>query len=190
MNTETFKAPAENVTFNIMVKSDTVITVSKIDTQGEEVLIDYVQNGRIRGKEFDVTEFRLTGPKGSKFKSKVKLATLNHHEDQNHDNPPPPPDANNFLKRIREKVRQEMGVTRESFMVFDGEKSPYEYDEDEEVMFEEEHQDMMQAKQELEKSSKENSDGDKPSPKPEAAQAAEENSEPQTKGEQKTSENS
>lgn len=88
------------------------------------------------------------------FKSKkdfglaVKVARLPKKEAQDFNAPPPPPEANNLLQQIRNKVRSEMGVMRESFLLQNDTGHPgYELSDEEPYLFEEEIAEIKKSEQ-------------------------------------------
>lgn len=89
---------------------------------------------------------------GKKMSAAFAMTDLTVGEQIDDQLPPPPAASNNLLAQIREKVRREMGVTRENFLLVNDTGYPgYELDDDEPELFEEELSAVAKAKAEKEK---------------------------------------
>lgn len=112
---------------------------------------------------------------GKKMSAAFAMTDLTIGEQVDDELPPPPPAGNNLLAQIREKVRREMGVTRENFLLMNDTGFPgYELEDDDPALFEEELAAAAKAEAQKEKET--------------AAKAASESSEPRSGGD-KNSEN-
>ena len=70
-------------------------------------------NRTIRANEDKILEIDTVG-KGE-AKVKIQHYEMARHDQINDEAPPPPPDPSNWLKAMRWKIQQEMGITREHF---------------------------------------------------------------------------
>lgn len=75
---------------------------------------------------------------GKKFGLRVEINGLQISEPINSELPPARPKPANYLQQIREKVRADLGISREAFLANDTDLPGYEIGDDEELMFEEE----------------------------------------------------
>lgn len=126
-----------------VVSSETGGMVSIADDEtGEITPIMHFKPGELFSRAIVVkkgTEL-IFEPSGKKpISLAVDIRPLMKGEMQDFNPPPEPPEANNLLAKIREKVRKEMGVTRESFLLQNDTGYPgHEIDDEEPSLFEEE----------------------------------------------------
>lgn len=129
----------ERFTVRFILNSVTPVGLSYVDEDGEVHKMADFPSGlfsrayvfkRVRSLLFEAPKFSLA----------YRVWYTQEGEPHDHDAPPPPPRPDNLLAQIREKVRREMGVTREGFLERDVDFPGYERDDDDDDIFEEEEQ--------------------------------------------------
>lgn len=126
--------------------SQNPIAISTVSESGEVNEIMHIPAHTTMARAIVINEQKelLIESKGS-FGLAYATANLTIGESQDHEPPPAPPAADNLLAQIREKVRREMGVTREGFLLQNDTGFPgHEIDDDEDEIFEEEIQERKQ----------------------------------------------
>lgn len=89
-------------------------------------------------KTFNLEGFEALQLKSSKtFGYHIGIKQRQEVEPTDNEAPPPVTESGNVLKRMRDKVRSELGITREAFLTRDIDLPGYEFDDEEDVMFEE-----------------------------------------------------
>lgn len=116
------------------------VTVETIDGEGFATILSVAPFNTTIRERVDAVEIRASSPKPFGFDLQVRA--LQEDEPRNEDPVPEPASVNNYLAMIREKVRREMGVTRESFDNDTG-LPGYELEDDDPGLFEEEMAEQM-----------------------------------------------
>lgn len=125
-----------------------LVSVASLDPV--QVEIDGIPVAVIAGKgklrerlEGEVLTLRSKTP----FGAQVEMRPLQKSEPVDLEEPPLPNPAMNYLAKLREKVRREMGVTREMFLENDTGLPGYEIEDDTDGLFEEELSELAKLQQ-------------------------------------------
>lgn len=145
------------VVLRYLVSSPDGIVLDGVTENGELKTVLHIPAG-MHQRAIKVRDFVSVRFVAKKFTVAHMQYDLSVGEQHDHEPPPPPPQPDNLLAQIREKVRLEMGVTREKFLENDTGLPGYERDDDDDDIFEEEEEiarKMAKEKSEKERAEKE-----------------------------------
>lgn len=125
---------------HVQVSGGVSVTVDGIRQDGEIVLVGTLTPSEPRMKRVlrGFTDLTFTSADGEAFVLWMRQRALQEGEPIDDAPPPPLPVEQNYFAAIRERVRRELGVTRESFLTRDTVQPGHELDDDQPDLFEEE----------------------------------------------------
>lgn len=131
----------EKAACRFILNSDKGVTVTVTDLEeNQHEIMTFGEGLFTRAFVLEDMQFLIIEPRSKgKMSLAFEMQELPKAEAQDFNDPPPPPESNNLLAQIREKVRREMGVTREAFLLQNDTGQPgYEIEDDDPEIFEEE----------------------------------------------------
>lgn len=149
-NSVTISLEAEKNFISFRISCEEAFNLYAVKEDDEILVSSYPAGAYHRGILFEDVDAVIVKAAGKKkVYVNATVRQLPKAEAQDFNPPPPPAEANNLLAQIREKVRREMGVTRESFLLQNDTGRPgYEIDDEEPDIFEEELATLAQQEQE------------------------------------------
>lgn len=104
-----------------------------------------IESHNLRFKDRVFGGITLSVQSDAPFGIRARVTELQTDEPRNDAAPPPRSDEGSLFKRLRDRVRQEMGVTREAFLERDVPLPGYELDDGDDGLFEEEQLELLDA---------------------------------------------